>query len=94
MPAYCVITIGVLTDVMFLGSNCLSLVLGVSSGTNIGRDGIIVKHSFWRKKEYKSKGNQASLILLLVDNFFILNTCFRGEFVSLCEETRLDLSLK
>jgi len=60
----------------------------------IGRDGVIAKQKFWRKKEYKSIGNQASLVLMLVENFFILNTYFQGEFVSLCEETRLDLPLK
>lgn len=62
---------------------------------HIGRDEVIDKQRFLRKKrEYKIKGNQDSLILLLVDNLFILNTKFQGEFVSLCEETRLDLSPK
>lgn len=62
---------------------------------HIGRDEVIDKQRFLgKKREYKFKGNPASLIVLLVDNLFILNTKFQGEFVSLCEETRLDLSHK
>lgn len=94
MPACYVMTIGVRAYVMFSGSNSLSLVLGVSLWSTKGQMGSLTSRRFWGKKEYKSKGNQVSLILLLVDNLFVLNTKFQGEFVSLWEETRLDLSPK
>lgn len=53
MSACCFIT--VLADVMFLRSNCLSLVLGGIFVEYTGRGWVIAKQGFWGKKNMNQK---------------------------------------